>query len=163
MVGSMEVFETPLPGIGVRYEFTTAGRDHLGVVVRRDGRRELVVYDERDPDTCRENVALTADEAAGLVELLGGTKVTERLSDLRYEVEGLSIEWITLPPAGGLTGKTIGAGEVRSRTGASVVAVIRGDDSIPGPGPDFAFEAGDVALVVGSVHGVMAALHVLAE
>ncbi len=158
----MEVFETPLPGIGVRYEFTTAGNDHLGVVVRRDGRRELVVYDAVDPDTCRETVPLTGAEAAAMVELLGGTKVTERLSELRYEVEGLSLEWITLPAEGGLTGRTIGAGEVRTKTGASVVAVIRGEQSIPGPGPDFAFEAGDVALVVGSVHGVQAALDVLA-
>ncbi len=158
----MEIFETPLPGLGVRYEFTTAADDRLGVVVRRDGRRELVVYDAADPDTCRETVPLTGAEAAAMVELLGGTKVTERLSELRYEVEGLSLEWVTLPVEGGLTGRTIGAGEVRSKTGASVVAVIRGEQSIPGPGPDFAFEAGDVALVVGSVQGVHAALGVLA-
>src|SRR5664279_3402172 len=33
----MEIFETPLPGIGVRYEFTSELGDHVGVVVRRDG------------------------------------------------------------------------------------------------------------------------------
>jgi TrkA domain protein len=158
----MEIFETPLPGLGVRYEFTTEADDHLAVVVRRDGRRELVVYDAADPDRCRETLPLTGGESAAMVELLGGTKVTERLSDLRYEVEGLSIEWVTLPVTGGLTGRTIGDGEVRSRTGASVVAVIRDDVSIPGPGPEFGFEAGDVALVVGSVAGVQAAVGVLA-
>ncbi|MGZ5405591.1 MAG: hypothetical protein ACXWDL_13140, partial [Nocardioides sp.] len=46
----MEVFETRLPGIGIRYEFTSSANDRLGVVVRRDGRRELVLYDEEDPD-----------------------------------------------------------------------------------------------------------------
>ena len=158
----MEVFETPLPGVGIRYEFTSAAGDRLGVVVRRDSRRELVFYDERDPDTCRDIVELNATEAATLVELLGGTKVTERIADLRHEVEGLSIEWVTMPTESGLSGRTIGDGQIRTRTGASVVAVIRGDRSIPGPGPDFCLEAGDVALVIGSVEGVQTAARLLA-
>lgn len=158
----MEIFETPLPGVGIRYEFTSAAGDRLGVVVRRDSRRELVFYDERDPDRCRDIVELTGAEAATLVELLGGTKVTERIADLRHEVEGLSIEWVTMAPGGGLVGKTIGDGQIRTRTGASVVAVIRGERSIAGPGPEFQFEAGDVALVVGSVDGVQRAARLLA-
>jgi TrkA domain protein len=153
----MEVFETPLPGVGVRYEFATEGGDHIGVVVRRDGRRELLVYDPKDLDSCRESVELTVHESTTLVELLGGSKVTERLSDLRHEVEGLSIEWVTMPASGGLTGRTIGDGQIRTRTGASVVAVIRGDRSIPGPGPEFEFAAGDVVLVIGTAHSTEAA------
>jgi TrkA domain protein len=121
-----------------------------------------VLYDERDPDRCRDLVGLTGEEAATLVELLGGTKVTERVADLRHEVEGLSIEWVTIPPSSGLSGKTIGDGQIRTQTGASVVAVIRGDRSIPGPGPDFGLEAGDVALVIGSVDGVQRAAQLLA-
>jgi TrkA domain protein len=157
----MEVFETRLPGIGVRYEFTSSAKDRLGVVVRRAGRRELVIYDDVDPDACRASIELTADESAVLVELLGGSKVTERIGDLRHQVEGLSIEWVTMPDGGGLTGSTIGDGAVRTSTGASVVAVIRGDVSIPGPGPDFRLEPGDVALVTGSVEGVTAAAKLL--
>lgn len=159
----MDVFETPLPGLGVRYEFTTTKGDHLGVVVRRDLRRELVLYDEQDPDACRDTVQLTGEESAVLVELLGGNKLTERLSDLRHDVEGLSIEWVTLIADRGLAGRTIGEGHIRTETGASVVAVLRGDRSIPGPGPDFAFMAGDVALVVGSVDGVLAAERLLTD
>ncbi len=84
------------------------------------------------------------------------------MSDLRHEVEGLSIEWVTLPSDGsGLAGQTIGDGHIRTRTGASVVAIIRGEASIPGPGPDFRFEPGDVALVVGSIDGVQAAQRLL--
>ena len=158
----MEIFETPLPGVGIRYEFTSAAGDRLGVVVRRDSRRELVLYDERDPDRCRDTVEMTGAEAATLVELLGGTKVTERIADIRHEVEGLSIEWVTMVPGAGLVGRTIGDGQIRSRTGASVVAVIRGERSIPGPGPDLELAAGDVALVVGSVDGVQRAARLLA-
>jgi TrkA domain protein len=157
----VELFETPLPGVGVRYEFTSTAGDRLGVIVRRDSRREVLVYDERDPDACRATIALNGEEAATLVELLGGTKVTERVSDLRHEVEGLSIEWVTLEPGRGLTGRTIGDGRIRTETGSSVVAVIRGDRSIPGPGPEFELAAGDVALVVGSIDGVQRAQRLL--
>jgi TrkA domain protein len=157
----MEVFETPLPGIGVRYEFMTGERERLGVITRRDGRRELLLYDRDDPDTCRVTIELTPEEAATMVELLGGSQVTERLQDLRHEVEGLSIQWVTIPPGRRMAGSTIADGEIRTRTGASVVAVIRGDQSIPGPGPDFRFDTGDVVLLMGSEPAVEAAERLL--
>ncbi|MCC6435277.1 MAG: cation:proton antiporter regulatory subunit [Acidimicrobiales bacterium] len=158
----MEVFETPLPGVGSRYEFTTQAGDRLAIVARRDRRRDLVLYDDADPDACRATIELTGEESSVVVELLGGTKLTERLSDLRHEVEGLAIEWVTMPDAGGLTGRTIGDGTIRTATGASVVAVIRSGASIPGPGPDFRFSAGDIVLVIGSTAAVQAAATTLA-
>ncbi len=157
----MEVFETHLPGVGSRYELTTAAGDRIAVVARRDRRRELVIYDDEDPDTCRATVELNSEEAAVVVELLGGTKLTERLADLRHEVEGLAIEWITMPEHGGLSGRTIGDGQIRTATGASVVAVIRDGRSIPGPGPEFRFEPADVVLTVGTVASVEAASDIL--
>lgn len=147
----------------MRYEFDTASGDRIGVVVLRDGRRDLLLYDRNDPDSCSNVVELEPAESAAMVELLGGSKVTERLADLRYEVEGLSIEWVTMSATSSLTGKTIGDGAIRTRTGATVVAVIRGDTSFPGPGPDFTFQAGDVVLVMGSVEGVQAAAQLLAS
>ena len=161
-VARVELFETPIPGVGVRYEFTSAAGERLGDVVRRDGRRDLVLYDEKDPDACRDTVILTPEESAALVELFGGTKITERIADLRQDVEGLSIEWVTVEPGRGLADRTIGDGRIRTLTGASVVAVLRGERSIPGPGPDFVLQPGDVALVVGSVAGVQAAQRLLA-
>lgn len=157
----MEVFETALPGVGIRYDFTTEDGDRLGVVVRRDGKRDLAVYDAADPDAARTVIELTASESSTLVELLGGTKVTERIADLRHEVEGLSIEWVTMAAGRGLTEKTIGDGHIRTRTRASVVAVIRGETAFPGPGPEFRFETGDTVLVMGDVQAVQAATDIL--
>ena len=157
----MEVFETPLPGIGVRHEFMTSDGERLGVLTRRDGRRDLLLYDCDDPDSCRVTIELTPEDAAPMVELLGGSRVTERLQDLRHEVEGLSIQWVTIPPSQSMAGRTIADGEIRTRTGASVVAVIRGDQSIPGPGPDFRLEPGDVVLLMGSEPAVEAAERLL--
>ena len=66
-----------------------------------------------------------------------------------------------MPDRGGLTGRTIGDGAIRSRTGASVVAVIRGERSIPGPGPELALEGGDVVLVIGAADSVAKAATLL--
>ncbi|WP_291378937.1 TrkA C-terminal domain-containing protein [Demequina sp.] len=145
----MEIFETPLPGIGVRYEFTSELGDHVGVVIRRDGKRDVALYDRQDPDSCRGTMELTQSDAGKLAELLGGTNITARLDSLRHMVEGLAIDWVTMPDSGGLTGKTIGSGHIRTATSASVVAVIRGDEGIPGPGPDFTLEPRDTVLVMG--------------
>lgn len=150
----MEIFETALPGVGVRYEFDTDDGRRVGVLVHRDGQRELLIYSERDCDSCSDIVHLNIQESASLVELLGGTKITERLSDLRHEVKGLSIEWVTVGDDSPLAGHTIGDGRIRTLTGASVVAILRGDQSHPGPGPEFQILVGDTVLITGSAEGV---------
>jgi TrkA domain protein len=160
--GGVEIFETPLPGIGVRYEFDTEQSRRLGVLVHRDGQRDLLVYCSDDIDSCSETLRLSMNEAASLVELLGGTKITERLSDLRHEVEGLSIEWISMESTSPLAGRSIGDGRIRTESGASVVAVLRNGVSFPGPGPDFRLEIGDTALVIGSLEGVARAHKIIA-
>ena len=157
----MDIYETPLPGVGVRYEFTAEGGDHVGVVVRRDGKRDIALYDREDPDSCRGTVELSQGDAGKLAELLGGTNITARLEDLRHTIVGLAIEWVTMPSSGGLVGQTLASGRIRTETSASVVAVIRGDQGIPGIEPSFVFDAGDVVLVMGSDEAVDRAAQIL--
>jgi TrkA domain protein len=157
----MEIYETPLPGIGVRYEFTSESGDHVGVVVRRDGKRDVALYDRQDPDSCKGTMELSEGDSSKLAELLGGTNITARLESLRHMVEGLAIEWVTMPASGGLSGKTIGDGHIRTVTSASVVAIIRHDAGIPGPGPEFALAPGDTVLVMGSEDAVSKARTIL--
>lgn len=150
-----EVTETQLPGVGVRYEFTTRDGARLGVLHHHGGRREIVVYDEDDPDRAASVVRLDGDDSRTLSELLGATQVTEAVRAMQQQrIEGLTLEWIDLPARSAMVGRTIGDGELRSRTGASVVAVIRGETTEPAPGPDFVFEAGDVAVAVGTPDGL---------
>ena len=157
----MEIYETPLPGIGVRYEFDAETGDRVGVVVRRDGKRDIAFYDSEDPDACSGTLELSEGDAGKLAELLGGTNITARLEELRHTVEGLSIEWVSMPDSGGLTEKTLGDGHIRTRTSASVVAVIRGEHAVPGPGPNFEFLAGDTVLVMGGTEAVVEAKQIL--
>jgi TrkA domain protein len=48
----------------------------------------------------------------------------------------------------------LGHTRARTRTGVSIVAVLRERNVIPSPGPGFVFEAGDVLVVVGTRTGL---------
>ncbi|MFP5322755.1 MAG: cation:proton antiporter regulatory subunit [Acidimicrobiia bacterium] len=149
-----EVTETHLPGVGVRYEFTTADGTRLGVIHHHGGRREIVVYDHDDPDRAGNLVTLTPEDSRTMSDLLGATQVTEVVQAVQQRIEGLTLEWIEIPERASMVGRTIGDGELRTRTGASVVAVLHGEETVPAPGPDHVFREGDVVVAVGTAEGL---------
>ncbi len=149
-----EVTETQLPGVGVRHEFTTARGERVGVVSHRGGRREVVVYDQADPDACSTVMHLTPDDTRTLAELLGATQVSEALTAVQQQLEGLAIAWVRVDRGSAFDGATIADGRFRTRTGSSIVAVVRHDSTIPAPGPDFQFAGGDVVVVIGTPDGL---------
>jgi TrkA domain protein len=149
-----EVRETKLPGVGVRHEFMTAGGERLAVLSHRSGRREVVVYGAEDPDAATTVLHLDRDDTRTLSELLGATQVSEALTAVQQQLEGLAIDWIAIGPESPMSGATIADGAFRTRTGASIVAVIRNDTTIPAPGPEHEFKAGDVAVAVGTPEGL---------
>lgn len=152
----VDVIETPMPGVGVRYGMTTRGGRAVGVVSHHTGRRDLVVYDLEDPDAALVSVELTEDEGKALGELLGGSRIVEQIQDLAHQVEGLMIDWVRVDAASPLAHQTLSDAEVRTRTGASIVALVRGDEAIPAPGGDDQLLPGDTAVVVGAPDAVKA-------
>lgn len=148
------VTETRLPGIGVRYEFVTQDGDRVGVVHHRSGMRELVRYESADPDTSRELLRLGAEDSRTLAELLGASKVAKDLAELGRDVEGLAVDRLPLAERGPYDGRTIGDTGARTRTGVSVVAVLREGTAHPAPGPAFGLRGGDTLLVVGTPKGI---------
>jgi TrkA domain protein len=152
----MEIRETTLPGVGLRHDFTTRAGRQLGVVTHRTGRRDLLVYDRDDPDACQEVIQLTDEEADALAELLGAARLVEHLAGLTQRIEGLAIDWLPIRPDSPYAGRTIADTQARSRTGVSIVAVLRDQRAFPAPTPDFGFQAGDTAVVVGTPAGVRA-------
>src|SRR4051812_9604269 len=80
----MDIRETSLPGIGVRYDLSTRAGGRLAVVVRRDGRYELGVYDDPDDDDrCRTLLALQDEEADALAGILGAPRILDALQELQ--------------------------------------------------------------------------------
>jgi TrkA domain protein len=149
----MDIQETNLPGVGLRHDFTTRAGRQLGVVTHRTGRRDLLVYDRSDPDACQEVIRLTDDEADALAELLGAARLVEHLAGLQ-RIEGLAIDWLPIRPGSPYAGRAIADTQARSRTGVSIVAILRGDRTIPAPTPDAGLEPGDTLVVVGTADGI---------
>lgn len=149
----MDVERVNLPGIGVQHAIVTSRGRRMGVVSHHTGRRDLVVYDKDDPDSAVVSVALTVEEANALAELLGTARIVERLADLRRQVEGLVTVQIVLTEGSPYVGRTLGDTAVRTRTGASIVAVVRDRQVYASPRPDFRFAEGDVVVVVGTAEG----------
>lgn len=156
------VRETKLPGVGVRQEFTTSDGVLVGVLQHHDGRHDVLVYDRDDPDVCTSMLQLDDSDTRTLAELLGAAQLTEGLGAVQQQIEGLAIEWIGLTANSDAVGATIGDGMYRTRTGSSIVAVLRSDTSIPAPGPEFGFEAGDLVVAVGTTDGLAALRALLA-
>jgi len=62
----------------------------------------------------------------------------------------LEITWVKLDTGSPLVGKSIGEADIRNRTGASIVGVIRNNIFGPNPKADYCFGANDMVAVVGN-------------
>lgn len=159
----MDIERVNLPGIGLRHSFTTERGRRLGVVSHHTGRRDLVVYDKDDPDSSVVSVPLTGSEANALAELLGTARLVERLTELNRQVEGLVTEQFPVAEGSPFAGRTLGDTAARTRTGASIVAVVRDRHVFASPRPDFRFEPGDVVVVVGTAEGTNGVARILTD
>ncbi|WP_165960945.1 cation:proton antiporter regulatory subunit [Actinocrispum wychmicini] len=153
----MDVEVTPLPGIGTRQDFVSRGNRRIGVVTTRDGRVELIVSKQDDPDSCGVSVPLTQEEAGTLATLLGAPHLVSRIE----EQTGITTRQLPLAPASPFDGRTLGDTALRTRTAVSVVAVVRGGTVHPSPRPDFALAGGDMLVTVGTSDGLARAADLL--
>ncbi|MGH3749959.1 MAG: cation:proton antiporter regulatory subunit, partial [Micromonosporaceae bacterium] len=142
---------------------TTQRGRKLGVISHRTGRRDLLIYDRDDPDTCAQTVTMNDEEADALAELLGTHRIVERLAELDRQIQGLVTEQIPITADSPYAEKTLGDTRARTRTGASIVAVVRNGQVHASPRPDFRFEQGDVVVVVGTDEGSAAVADILAN
>ena len=156
-----EIEETRLPGVGVRYEFKTAEGKRIGVISHRTGLREIYVSRPEDPDEFKRVLGLSPDDARTLAELLGATRVAQQLADLQQRIEGLVIDWLPVREDSHYVGQTIGDARLRTRTGVSIVAIVRGEEAVPAPGPEERLHSGDYLVVVGTARGVEDAVELL--
>lgn len=141
---------------------TTSGY-RLGVVSHRSGRRDLVLFDGDDPDASIADIPLNDDEAEALADILGASLMLGQLSGLRQQAAGLLTEQIAIPAGSSFVGRKLGDTKARTRTSASIVAVLRDREVIASPGPSFVFEASDMVVVVGTRAGLDGVTAILAN
>ncbi|HNF06589.1 MAG TPA: cation:proton antiporter regulatory subunit [Mycobacterium sp.] len=150
----MEVKEVLLPGVGLRYEFENHDGDRIGVVARRTGDFEVVLYAAADPDQARSVFRLTEEEADALAQILGAPRIVERFADLTKEVPGLDAGQVRILAGSGFVDRPLGETRARTRTGASIVAIVRDEQVLASPGPSEVLHAGDVLVVIGTEDGI---------
>ncbi|MFD1211890.1 cation:proton antiporter regulatory subunit [Arthrobacter sp. GCM10027362] len=157
----MEVEETPLPGIGIRREIVVGNGRRVGIVIQRDGQTELIISRMDDPDACLASIPLSTEEAATLGSLLGGPRLVAQLAAEHSDLPGVSTRQFLVTEDTPFAGRPLGETKLRTRTGASVVAMLRSGQVLPSPTPNDVIEPGDLLIVVGTPDGLDAAAAIL--
>ena len=132
-LGRLGIYEAVQPEFEAGLELGHQALSHLGI-----GAGEIQHFSEQ---VRRELYAPITDRSVD----------KEALSQLRRTLRMIETEWIRLPEGSPLVDKTIGELGIRSRVGVSVVAIIRGDDVLPNPGPEVTFEADDMVGALGTL------------
>ena len=128
------VYEAVQPEFEAGLELGRQALIHLGI-----GAGDV----QRFSDGVRRELYAPMSETDG-----GGDRGT--LAQLRRASRMIETDWTELSPESSLADRTIGELRVREETGASLVAVVRGEEVLTNPGPDLVLRAGDTVSVLGT-------------
>jgi len=90
-----------------------------------------------------------------------GARPRLTLSGTLGSMPQMHVERIILGPTAPAVGQTIADTGLRSKTGALILALRRGESDLATPSPDFELDAGDVLVVVGQPQQIKAAYRLL--
>jgi TrkA domain protein len=146
----MTVYETDVPGIGKKFELDLGGGARAVVLLHHDGRVE--VFRRESPDADSEKVFdLTQGQANRLGSILEGAYFeavsTEELS---VPLGDAIIEWVDIDEDSAVAGRTLAESDLRNVSGVSVIAVQRGEETVPNPDAEFRIEPGDILVAIGT-------------
>jgi TrkA domain protein len=146
----MTVYETDVPGVGRKFELPAAGGDRAIVLLHHDGRVELFRRSAPDADS-EKLLELTKQQANNLGSVLEGAYFeTVDTDSLTVPLGEAIIEWHTIEPSSPVAGLTLAESDLRAVSGISVIAIQRGAETVPNPGPDVRIETGDILVTIGT-------------
>jgi TrkA domain protein len=147
----VDVKRVKLPGVGVLHTFVTDSGGKVGVITHRSGSSDLITFSDAEDSSKATKVALRLDddEAHTLAELLGGTRITESLTNLD-SIPGLTIDWFHVDYDDHIAGQALGDLGAIGVVGVTVVAVVRGESANPAPDEHFKVFPGDTLVAAGS-------------
>jgi TrkA domain protein len=144
-----DVTEHTLPGIGRRYEMQTMDGDEVVVVIHNSGRRDCYLL-RRAGDAPGMAVSLTDSQARTLGAVLAGAYFTPAVvGEVDAVLGSLLIDWVKVRPESPGVDRSIAELEIRRRTGMTVAAILRGDETIITPAADQELRSGDLLVVFG--------------
>jgi TrkA domain protein len=146
----LELKETRLPGVGVKWSMTLVSGTRITVIQHNDGDREIYVHRRASDEDPAVVVELHDDEARQLGAVLGGAYERPKIvEELEMALGEFQIEWIKVPNGSWVDGRTLSEAAFRKRTGVTVIAILRESDSIAGAQPEDVILEGDTIVVVG--------------
>jgi TrkA domain protein len=161
---TVDLRETRLPGIGVKYAFRTARGGRIAVILHNDGQREIYYYGREEDDEPRAVIELHDDEARQLGAVVGGAYERPKIvEDLEMALGELTIEWVPVPDTSPWIGMTLAECGFRAKTGITVIAILREPEPISGAQPHHRIERGDTLVTVGKAGQYQAFRKLLAE
>ncbi len=146
----MTVYETDVPGVGKKFEVEIDSSERLVVLLHHDGKRE--VFHKPDPDADAERLFTLSGKLAREVGaiLQGAYFQPVETDNVEVPLGDAIIEWLDVSEDGELVGQTLGEANLRKRMGVSVIAIQRGSDTVPNPGPEETIDADDVLVTLGT-------------
>jgi len=161
---TVDLRETRLPGVGVKYAFRTAMGGRVSVILHNDGDRELYFYRRANDDEPTAVIELHDDEARQLGAVLGGAYERPKIvEELEMALGELTIEWVAVQPGSPAIGKSLAECAFRARTGVTVIAILREPEPISGAQPGDVIQEGDTLVVVGKAGQYAAFRRLLTE
>jgi TrkA domain protein len=146
----VDLRETRLPGIGVKYGFRLAGGGRLTIILHNDGLRELYWFRHDDDEEPQAVIRLDDDEARQLGAIVGGAYERPKIvEDLEMALGELLIEWAPVPDDSPAIGRTLAECGFRAKTGITVIAILREPEPVTGAQPDDRIQRGDTLVTVG--------------
>ena len=147
---TVDLRETRLPGVGVKYAFSTAQGGRLSVILHNDGQREIYYYRRMNDDEPTAVIELHDDEARQLGAVIGGAYERPRIvEELEMALGELQIEWVGVPDSSPAIGKTLAECGLRAKTGVTVIAILREPEPVSGAQPEDIIQKGDTLVAVG--------------
>jgi TrkA domain protein len=149
-----DITETDLPGIGKRFSISTASGGTVTVISHLTGRRDIYHSsgDEDEPVL----LTLTDEEARQLGAVLGDIFFKPTPMDMLRSAlaSKANIEVVRVPPGSPAVGGSLKELDVRRHTGASVLAIQRGEETLANPQASTSLMEGDVLIAIGTPEDV---------
>ncbi|HEY1016664.1 MAG TPA: TrkA C-terminal domain-containing protein, partial [Herpetosiphonaceae bacterium] len=110
-------------------------------------RQALLHFDMPAAEIQRLTDSVRAERYQPLYNLHTDAQVLARLRSARQQIE---VQWVEVPARSPLLGQAIGALAIRQRTGANIVAVLRGEEVLANPTPEIVLLERDCLGVLGT-------------
>lgn len=146
----MTIAESDLPGVGKKFEIELEDGEMV-IIIHNTGKRE--VFRRPDPSEDSEKVFQFPDQMARKIGSIIEGAYFQPIESETAETTlpgGILLEWYELQPGSPLIGETLESADIGNRTGFTIVAIQRGEETIDSPPAATTLAEGDTLIGVGT-------------